>query len=469
MKRKGFFKKALIYTVISATVAGNTMPALAYTNSIAGVNETQDVSTNDTAECEVYAELGTEFRVIIPKKITLSGSSKSGSYTVDVEGDIGGTDTVKVVPEESFTLTSTGLADQIAKVSQDKTAWSWNEILPDSKTIGNGSISASGITAGSWNGSFWFNISLEDNSSETQSTLTLSVDDVALGTNDSVQVNAYLDGELANDAVTWSSDNENIIVTNGLVETSANAQAGDSATITVTASNTENLSAMANVLSDLGLVTYAKADDSLSVNFTVTVIDMAYTATGEAEVITSLDIKAGESKDVEVTIIPASVSGIVAWSTTAPAGLSLITNGNTVTLKIASDMEVGRTYNLVATYGNFSKLLKINIVPDHVHSYESNVTTEATCTTDGVKTFTCECGDSYTETISATGHSWEDDYTVDVEATCTTAGSKSVHCANCDATKYSTIIPATGHSYGSWTTTKEATCTVDCQTADYLR
>lgn len=43
------------------------------------------------------------------------------------------------------------------------------------------------------------------------------------------------------------------------------------------------------------------------------------------------------------------------------------------------------------------------------HSYQETVTTAATCTTDGIKTYTCEgCGDSYTETIFATGHSFRE-------------------------------------------------------------
>ena len=40
----------------------------------------------------------------------------------------------------------------------------------------------------------------------------------------------------------------------------------------------------------------------------------------------------------------------------------------------------------------------------HEHSYMGAVTTPATCTTAGVKTFTCGCGDSYTESIPAIGH-----------------------------------------------------------------
>lgn len=46
----------------------------------------------------------------------------------------------------------------------------------------------------------------------------------------------------------------------------------------------------------------------------------------------------------------------------------------------------------------------------HTHSYESAVTKEPTCEEDGVRTFTCNCGDSYTEVIKANGHAkgeWE--------------------------------------------------------------
>lgn len=43
----------------------------------------------------------------------------------------------------------------------------------------------------------------------------------------------------------------------------------------------------------------------------------------------------------------------------------------------------------------------------HSHSYTSSVTKEATCTSAGVRTYTCSCGDSYTESIPALGHSWK--------------------------------------------------------------
>lgn len=74
---------------------------------------------------------------------------------------------------------------------------------------------------------------------------------------------------------------------------------------------------------------------------------------------------------------------------------------------------------------------------------------DATCTEEGLEAhWKCSrCGkvfadkDGNTETtlealkISAMGHQWETEYTIDKAATNTTAGSKSIHCAHCDTIK----------------------------------
>ena len=45
--------------------------------------------------------------------------------------------------------------------------------------------------------------------------------------------------------------------------------------------------------------------------------------------------------------------------------------------------------------------------PAHTHSYTSSVTKQPTCCEAGVRTYTCSCGSSYTESIPATGnHNW---------------------------------------------------------------
>ena len=51
----------------------------------------------------------------------------------------------------------------------------------------------------------------------------------------------------------------------------------------------------------------------------------------------------------------------------------------------------------------------------HVHSYTPSVTQEPTCIAPGLRTFTCSCGESYTENIPAAGHKWAVKETVSTE------------------------------------------------------
>lgn len=68
----------------------------------------------------------------------------------------------------------------------------------------------------------------------------------------------------------------------------------------------------------------------------------------------------------------------------------------------------------------------------HAHNYAEEITTDATCETDGLKTFTCECGDTYTETITATGHTYEN-YVYNEDATYSEDGTETATCVNCDS------------------------------------
>jgi hypothetical protein len=45
--------------------------------------------------------------------------------------------------------------------------------------------------------------------------------------------------------------------------------------------------------------------------------------------------------------------------------------------------------------------------PAHTHAWDSGTVTQAaTCTSNGVKTYSCSCGQTKTEAIGATGHNW---------------------------------------------------------------
>jgi len=122
---------------------------------------------------------------------------------------------------------------------------------------------------------------------------------------------------------------------------------------------------------------------------------------------------------------------------------------------------------------------------------EGEVTTPATCTTPGERTFTCTvCSATKKETIPATGHAWDTEWSKDndhhwhkckncnaidestkaphswdnvevtTSATCTTAGERTYTCTACSATKKETI-PATGHAPGAAVCESKvaATCT----------
>ena len=98
------------------------------------------------------------------------------------------------------------------------------------------------------------------------------------------------------------------------------------------------------------------------------------------------------------------------------------------------------------------------VIPDHTHSYTGEVTKAATCSTEGVKTFTCSCGSSYTEKISKISHSYKGTVT---KATCTEKGYTTYKCSACGDSYKDDYVAATGHSFGSYTSNGNATCTAD--------
>lgn len=129
------------------------------------------------------------------------------------------------------------------------------------------------------------------------------------------------------------------------------------------------------------------------------------------------------------------------------------------------------------------------MIPSTGHSYTKYINNEdASCESDGTETAECDngCGTKKTRTsqgsklghsfgewieikspdcenkgysqrickncklidtkeLDATGHKWDDVFTIDKNATCIEDGCKSIHCSKCTAAKNSIIIPAAGH------------------------
>ena len=101
--------------------------------------------------------------------------------------------------------------------------------------------------------------------------------------------------------------------------------------------------------------------------------------------------------------------------------------------------------------------------PKWGHNYEA-VVTAPTCEESGFTTYTCkysDCGHTYTaDEVPATGHDWSD-WITSKNPTCEEAGEQYRTCSvSTCGKKEESVIPATGHNYPeTWTKEKDPTCT----------
>ncbi|MCD8006953.1 MAG: InlB B-repeat-containing protein [Oscillospiraceae bacterium] len=168
----------------------------------------------------------------------------------------------------------------------------------------------------------------------------------------------------------------------------------------------------------------------------------------------------------EVSAIPLRVTTISESTTTVHVYYTLIfvTNGGSeigsmifdsgISVDLSYYVTTRSCYEFAGWYDDADLLTQINsvtmdsekivyakwVLSSTGHDYdEGTVTKEATCTENGVMTYTCKsCGESYTEEIPATGHSW-DEGVVTKEATGTSEGEMTYTCTVCGDTKTESI------------------------------
>ena len=105
------------------------------------------------------------------------------------------------------------------------------------------------------------------------------------------------------------------------------------------------------------------------------------------------------------------------------------------------------------------EILETETIPMLSHVFGA-VVTLPTCTEEGYTTYTCtDCGYSYIrDYVPATGHSFGE-WTTTVYPTCTEDGQEKRVCSECGASE-TNAIAALGHDYANeWTVDVEATCT----------
>ena len=138
---------------------------------------------------------------------------------------------------------------------------------------------------------------------------------------------------------------------------------------------------------------------------------------------------------------------------TATKTMTVDSNGKTVTKAISHSFGLSDCQPVVCSDGMVKWYVTNNSAPTlyklspfalddyHEHSYTKTVISNATCTTAGTVKYTCSCGDSYTETIPATGHK-SSGWIVDKAASIGVKGSKHKECTVCKKVLETSEIPA---------------------------
>ena len=132
--------------------------------------------------------------------------------------------------------------------------------------------------------------------------------------------------------------------------------------------------------------------------------------------------------------------------------------GEWTTTEEPTEAAEGAAERTCSTCGAKETKVLDKLIPNHTHSYTGKVTKKATCSAEGVKTYTCSCGGSYTESISKLGHSYKNTVTA---PTCTTQGYTTHKCSTCGDSYKDTYVAMVSHKYGSYTSNGDATCTKD--------
>ena len=154
MKRKAVSCLLVLAAIMTMTP---TIPTMAAENPDNTTQSTQTTTEAGTQNSVVKYDQASAFTVTIPKSIALS-SSKSAEYTVKVQGDVIGNEIITVTPDESVILSDSNGKDPVTgDITQEKTEFSSTEVNTRSGGgTATGSILANNLTSGDWSGNFKF-------------------------------------------------------------------------------------------------------------------------------------------------------------------------------------------------------------------------------------------------------------------------------------------------------------------------
>lgn len=202
---------------MAAIMAVNVFPMTAFASSSVGSTSADTTVGEDTAQGAKtqYSEVGmsdTQTKVYLtvedkdliaslPTTIIVSGTPTTegkyvGNYSVGVSGDMSGDKVVTIEPESAnVTLKQKGKNDKSASISQKQTEFNSDDFKNKTRTAGT--VTADSLTAGSWNGTFNFNISYQQVQYSYYSSIELAANDA----NNMTTANADVSEDNFDDAV----------------------------------------------------------------------------------------------------------------------------------------------------------------------------------------------------------------------------------------------------------------------------
>ena len=152
---------------------------------------------------------------------------------------------------------------------------------------------------------------------------------------------------------------------------------------------------------------------------------------------------------------------------TIPVSVTVVGNSSFTDCSLLTNVYYTGTeedWNKIDDYGDNAPLYDATIHYNstvHTHNYVKVGDVAKTCDVDGYTQYTCICGHSYKgDYVEAVGHIY-DNGIVTTNPTCTVDGVKTFTCLTCGGGTYTEPVPQTGHSYDDGVVTTKPTCTAN--------
>ena len=344
-----------------------------------------------TEEARVTVSRTSQFEVTIPKEVVLDGSTGTAAYKVKAKGDIAGDQKITVTPDASFTLSEAGgNANVTANVIQPNTEYNYTDLQGDG-TEYDGNIAAT-LTAGEWSGKFSFNIGFKTNEIHIHNA------------DKEIQVQKE-----------WE-----------LIESENFSQSGNVWTVI---KNEDEYDGTATAKWKLDL----NIEQNIIIPYTASNILSGQRKWFEFKIILDnkeiVNFNHSENSDSYLINLDPGIHYIEVFYYWCNAFISTEYDPN-----IYEDIGTNITLSPV------NDIIKGCSEDEHVHTFITEITKEATCTETGLKTYVCQnCSYIHcTKEILATGHNYTSEITK--EATFTETGIKINTCTKCNHS-YTEIIP----------------------------